>query len=230
MPPSCHHYVDVDEVPWDIQKYWQQRYDIFYRYDEGVWMTDDAWYGVTPEPVAQTIAEHLADAAAPEKDVLIDVFAGAGGNAIAFAASGRWKRVVAIEKDADALSCARHNASVYGVESKIEWFLGDCFDVLPTMPDDIRQHCVIFASPPWGGQSYRSASVFDLSTMQPYSLQYLYQSLVAISPELVLYLPRSSDLRQIADLVPPHQQAQAVHYCIRSASKALCVYLLSNGA
>ena len=34
-------------------RYWQQRYDIFSRYDDGVWMTDDAWFGVTPEPVAE---------------------------------------------------------------------------------------------------------------------------------------------------------------------------------
>jgi hypothetical protein len=33
--------------------YWAQRYRIFSKYDEGVWLTDDAWFGVTPEPVAK---------------------------------------------------------------------------------------------------------------------------------------------------------------------------------
>lgn len=69
-PEGCHHYRALGEVPWDIQKcettfqfesqtlliatdrYWHQRYSIFSRYDEGIWMTDEAWFGVTPEPVA----------------------------------------------------------------------------------------------------------------------------------------------------------------------------------
>ncbi len=68
LTDECHHYESVGEVPWDIQKYqfslsdrnltnnhdryWQQRYSIFSLYDEGIYMTDDAWFGVTPEPVA----------------------------------------------------------------------------------------------------------------------------------------------------------------------------------
>jgi trimethylguanosine synthase len=34
-------------------RYWQQRHSIFSKYDEGICMTDDAWFGVTPEPVAK---------------------------------------------------------------------------------------------------------------------------------------------------------------------------------
>lgn len=33
-------------------RYFSQRYSLFSLYDEGVFMTDDAWFGVTPEPVA----------------------------------------------------------------------------------------------------------------------------------------------------------------------------------
>jgi len=39
---------------------------IFSRYDEGIWMTDDIWFGITPEPVRQAhhrtirIAGHTA--------------------------------------------------------------------------------------------------------------------------------------------------------------------------
>jgi hypothetical protein len=35
--------------------YWAQRYRIFSKYDDGVWLTDDAWFGVTPEPVAKFV-------------------------------------------------------------------------------------------------------------------------------------------------------------------------------
>lgn len=34
-------------------RYFSQRYSIFSWYDEGICMTDDAWFGVTPEPVAK---------------------------------------------------------------------------------------------------------------------------------------------------------------------------------
>lgn len=81
--------------------------------------------------------------------MLIDPFAGAGGNVIAFARSGRWQRICAIEKSPRLLECARHNARLYGVEDQIEWFEGDCFEILKT--HFLGQSCVLFASPPWGG-------------------------------------------------------------------------------
>ena len=52
-PDGARHYTSVEEVPFEISKYWHQRHEIFSKYDEGIWMTDDAWFGVTPEPVAQ---------------------------------------------------------------------------------------------------------------------------------------------------------------------------------
>ena len=33
-------------------RYYAHRRDIFTLYDDGVLLTDDAWFGVTPEPVA----------------------------------------------------------------------------------------------------------------------------------------------------------------------------------
>jgi hypothetical protein len=38
-------------------RYYHQRYSVFSRYDEGIWMTDDAWFGVTPEPVAKLVKD-----------------------------------------------------------------------------------------------------------------------------------------------------------------------------
>ena len=34
------------------RRYWHQRYSIFSAYDDDIRLTDDAWFGVTPEPVA----------------------------------------------------------------------------------------------------------------------------------------------------------------------------------
>ena len=83
--------------------------------------------------------------------MIVDCFAGVGGNAIAFALSGRWKKVYAIERDAQVLACARHNAQIYGVANIISWYEGDCFEVIKNELADLHEHSVVFASPPWGG-------------------------------------------------------------------------------
>lgn len=75
LTDACHHYESLSDVPWDIQKYvflpsaqsiadnhryWQQRHSIFSAYDEGIYMTDDAWFGVTPEPIALQVYPNLS--------------------------------------------------------------------------------------------------------------------------------------------------------------------------
>lgn len=47
------------------------------------------------------------------------------------------------------MKCAKHNAEVYGVASKIFWLLGDCFEKIQRFKGSAE--VVIFASPPWGG-------------------------------------------------------------------------------
>jgi 16S rRNA A1518/A1519 N6-dimethyltransferase RsmA/KsgA/DIM1 with predicted DNA glycosylase/AP lyase activity len=162
-------------------RYWNQGYSIFSKYDDGIWMTDDSWYEVTHESVAKyvlvkppdfgmcfltptsTIAQHVSEAAPPGRPIIFDVMCGVGGNTIAFALSGKWKRVYAIERDEATLRCAQHNAEIYGVADRITWLKGDCLKLLgldgAEMDEQARSFNalasklgVIFASPPWGGQ------------------------------------------------------------------------------
>ncbi|OQD82902.1 hypothetical protein PENANT_c019G04002 [Penicillium antarcticum] len=218
-PPEVHHYNSLQEVPWDIQNYWAQRYRIFSKYDEGVWLTDDAWFGVTPEPVAHQIATQIAQSAPANRSILVDCFAGAGGNTIAFALTGKWKRVYGIEKNPAVLKCAKHNAKIYGVENKITWFEGDCFEILKNQLKELGPYSVVFASPPWGGPGYRSDQVFNLKTMEPYSLQKLYDEYSVFSKHMVLYIPRTSDLKQMAKLVPDGHKSTVMHYCMEDARR-----------
>jgi len=88
--------------------------------------------------------------------VIIDCFAGAGGNAIAFALSGRWNQIFAVEKDEKTLACAKHNAEVYGVAKKIFWIHGDIFEMLDKRLRAAQKKAVVFGSPPWGGSSHRN--------------------------------------------------------------------------
>lgn len=197
----------------------------------------------------------------------MDLFAGAGGNSIAFAQSGRWATVVAVERDAATLACAMHNAAVYGVRDHITWVLGDVFEflarlregrmrVLPsgggssnpgsngsgsgsgsgsgngngkskdkgTQIDPART--TVFASPPWGGVGYVAAEVFDVEAMQPYGLGKIHAACGGIP--LAVYLPRTSDLRQIAALAPQDgdgKKIEVVQYCMYGASKAMVAYI-----
>lgn len=232
LPAGIHHYEHISEVPLEIQHYFRHRYKIWSRYNEGIWMTDNAWYGVSQELVAAKIASHVASMTPASRSILIDAFCGAGGNTIAFALSGRWKRVYAIEKDPATLECARRNAEIYGVKDKITWFIGDCFELLGKganaidgLRELVAEYGIIFGSPPWGGPGYKSEEIFDLQTMQPYTLQYIFNEFSSVTKFIVLYLPRTSDLRQIAECVEEGKKGQVVHYCARASSRALCAYL-----
>jgi tRNA G37 N-methylase Trm5 len=107
-----------------------------------------------------TIAQHVSETLPENRSIIIDAFCGVGGNTIAFALSGKFKRVYAIEKDEATLACAKHNAEIYRVSDKITWFHGDCFEILgavestktvPVLKSIASRFGVIFASPPWGG-------------------------------------------------------------------------------
>lgn len=83
----------------------------------------------------------------------------------------------------------------------------------------LGKQAVIFGSPPWGGPGYSEDDVFSLSTMQPYGLGKLYNDFSKITKEIVLYLPRTSDLNQIAELAEEEKQVPVTHYCMKGASK-----------
>ena len=55
--------------------------------------------------------------------------------------------------------------------------------------------------------------------MEPYNLDKLHKSFTKYSKELVLYLPRNSDLNQIAKYVPEDKKLEVAHYAIMGASK-----------
>jgi trimethylguanosine synthase len=144
--------------------------------------------------------------------------------------------VIAIERDDATLACAQNNAEIYGVEEGlITWIHGDSFQFLETLlkrPDTLHPDLnmdldatILFASPPWGGPGYRTDEIFDLYTMQPYGLKELHEAYKSF--QYALYLPRTSDIRQIAKLAPPGQKIEAVQYCMEGASKAMVAYIPS---
>ena len=71
-----------------MRKYYAQRYRLFSRFDEGVQLDEEGWYSVTPEVLAAHTAARFASgfasrcAGGARSLVVVDGFAGVGGNAI----------------------------------------------------------------------------------------------------------------------------------------------------
>ena len=87
------------------QKYWDRRYDLFSKWDEGVETDEVGLFSVKPERFALEIGNLLSGHA------VLDAFCGIGGSAIGFARCG--KRVIAVDIDRDRLSMAKRNAEIY---------------------------------------------------------------------------------------------------------------------
>lgn len=81
------------------------------------------------------------------------------------------------------------------------------------------------------GPSYTDADVFSLAGMEPYSLRDLHTAFVGFSRHVVLFLPRTSDLNEIAALTVSEDNGQGgvhadkptsvIHYCMYGSSKVI---------
>ena len=74
----------------------------------------------------------------------------------------------------------------------------------------------IFASPPWGGMQYLKKDLYDLEKhLQPVPLSKLLSVFFSITRNVVLFLPRNSDLDQLSqityDLLGPEAKCKVVY-------------------
>ncbi|CAM0913156.1 unnamed protein product [Alopecurus aequalis] len=169
-------------------KYWAHRHSLFSLYDRGVRMDAEGWYSATPESIAAAQAARASPAC-----LVVDAFAGVGGNSIQFAARGCY--VVAVEIDSRKVELARHNARIYGVEGMIEFVVGDFFRLAPSLKADL-----VFLSPPWGGPSYNQTPVYTLDMLKPKDGYTLFQAAQKISRNIIMFLPRNVDIIQVEEL------------------------------
>lgn len=195
----------------NIDPDFSQRRRYFSLYDKGCLLDHVGWYSVTPELIANQIAERC------RCDTIVDAFCGVGGNAIAFAQT--CEHVIAIDSDETRLQLARHNAAIYGVADRIEFVLGDFIQFAKTIAGmgETRQAGrvvdVIFLSPPWGGPSYLHGTnqnlppdssehpEFLLSHITPIHGSELFKLAGRITPNIAYYLPRNTNLQELSDLV-----------------------------
>ena len=189
-----------------LWRYYAQRYTLFSRFDSGVDLDSAMWYSVTPEPVALAQAEHVARCGRSRGGLLLDGFCGAGGNAIQLAlraAKTRACLVLAVDVRRKRLRATRTNAEIYGAGHRLDFVLAD----FRSSPRLLRPGAVngVFLSPPWANKG-----VLPGEGERPFSVRRLAGGLDsaellrgarALSPDVALFLPRETPLREVRALV-----------------------------
>lgn len=181
----------------EFQDFWDQRYDLFSRFDEGIAIDGPGLFGVKFEADALRLAARV-----PGRTVL-DAFAGWGGSAIAFARAG--KQVTSTDIDAGRLAQARHNAQVYEVGERIEFLCADVRGVLAASRFD-----AVYLDPPWGGLKALERERFGLADYVVDGRPLLEQALRA-APTVVLTAPPHFDLRELSAFQRPFEVAPVWH-------------------
>lgn len=179
-----------------LQNFVRKRYLLFSRFDEGIIMNKEMWYSVCPEAYSSYIASKIAGVTDPASQVVLDLFGGAGGQAIAVACQG----LIVYSVEYSHLHCEfiRRNSIVYDVGSSVIPVCGDVFSHGVVLARSLRPSCIIL-SPPWGGPGYNKnkESSFEEMSFGPYSGQKLLELMLSLLPfctRFVLHIPRTLSL------------------------------------
>ncbi|VDL63625.1 unnamed protein product [Hymenolepis diminuta] len=209
-----------------IVRWWKRRFDLFWRFSEGIKMDKESWYSVTPEEVARRQAEVCAS------DVVVDAYAGAGGNTIQFALKCQF--VIGIDNNLERLTnILQPNTRVYSVQAGVDCICGDVTGVLRALRTEPTSAIdTVFMSPPWGGPGYMKTNrlppgssswnkrrrsemimeemtnpcpeIFDIDGYIPGLVGAVTAAknlfLDRSSPRVAVYLPRNSSLGQLLKL------------------------------
>jgi trimethylguanosine synthase len=74
------------------------------------------------------------------------------------------------------------------------------------------------------GPSYKEQDIFDLERMEPYTLSTMYEVFSRVTKEIVLYLPRTSNLNQVEAVAMERDQIPVIDYAMNGWSKGICAF------
>ncbi|XP_076899965.1 uncharacterized protein LOC143553973 [Bidens hawaiensis] len=107
----------------------------------------------------------------------------------------RGYHVIAIDIDPKKVEMASNNSKIYGVDSYIDFIVGDFLQLAPSLKGNVA-----FLSPPWGGPSYKTTENFTLDLLKPVDGYTLFQVAQTITPNIMMFLPRNVDVCQVEQL------------------------------
>ena len=170
------------EIPSELIKYWNRRYELFSKFDEGIKLDRVCLFSAKPEVEASRIAKLISGS------TVWDAFAGSGAVSIALALAG--KKVIATELDSRRRDIIKHNAEVYGVLEKIDVLGLDAREHLSQLEAD-----AVYLDPPWGGPDYYRKDLFAWSDFDPPMEPFLSSALQKFR-EVVISVPSNFDFNE----------------------------------
>lgn len=221
MPPSSQsgkteRLSDKQKARW-IRK----RSQLFSKYDKGCRLSDEMLYSVTPERIAKKTADLVANYF-PEVTTVIDACGGAGGNTIAFALAGY--HTMYIDTNKDNVESAKINAAIYNCSNDIWFELGDALTIDYSNVCLEPENTLLFASPEWGGPSYKASQVFNVENCIPPASSLFETAKKHHLAGLCLYLPRTADIEQLNRL----GCARISYMFLKGWCSAICAWWFMN--
>ncbi len=199
-------------------KYWHQRYRLFSRFDSGTKLDSESWYSVTPERIAEHIAQRFAK---QSNYIIIDAFCGSGGNTIQFALIPGVVRVIAIDIDSSKVEMAKHNAQIYGVCDRIQFIIGDYIELAKSCR--LRADAV-FLSPPWGGPKYLKKDKYKLDMMSPNGRLVFDVTKTNITSNIGFLLPRNIDKNELTEIAGIGNRVEVEQNLLNNKVKTVTAY------
>ena len=188
-----------DQFP-ELEKYnpyYIQRFYFFSLYDKGIQMDQESWYSVTPEEISEYIASIIPNS---NNSIILDAFCGCGGNTISL--SKKFKSVIANDLYEEKINMTKNNVKIYNCPDNIIYHAND-FLKLNLKEEKIDY---VFLSPPWGGPEYKNETVYSLKKWITPDIDKIIEKSFKISKNIILYLPRNTDLEELANIIYKYDQ------------------------
>lgn len=103
--------------------------------------------------------------------------------------------VIAIDMDPCKIKLAQNNAKIYGVADKIEFIVGNFFEISSMLKAD-----VICMSPPWGGPEYLIDSSFSIASMcknYKFGGFTIFDIVKNIAPSIAFHIPKTTNILEV---------------------------------
>lgn len=207
-----------------LVKYYNQRFRLFSRYNDGIRMDEEAWFSVTPENIAKHIADRVIKSIGSGHSIIVDGFCGVGGNLIQFANISPFVRVIGCDNNEERLAMAKHNAKIYNVDDRCEFILGDFLDIMKSLGD--RKIDAVFLSPPWGGLEYKNIDSYSLGDMQPNGFNLVHSCRKYLTNNIAFLMPRNVNQNELKRnlLSREHQDFELEENKVGAKIKTITVY------